>query len=162
GRWADRVPGLSDPERRAYLAEIAMMMDDRKQRLGQHAAETAPPWAGKAPGPIPAHPDDPAGWGHKTASSGASPGTYAPPPPTDPTGPEPPQDPPDQRPAWHEAFQALGPTDSPDVRAIPDGRLWLIRDTYAAETHWAPRHVGKELRLVRMGAQNADLGAIRE
>jgi hypothetical protein len=44
---------------------------------------------------------------------------------------------------------------------MPDGRLWLIRDTYSAETCWAPRHVGKELRLVRMGAQNAELDAIR-
>jgi hypothetical protein len=42
-----------------------------------------------------------------------------------------------------------------------DGRLWLIRDTYAAETAWAPRHVGRELRLARLGAINADLGAIR-
>ena len=42
-----------------------------------------------------------------------------------------------------------------------DGRLWLIRDTYAAETAWAPRHVGRELRLARLGAANADQGAIR-
>jgi hypothetical protein len=44
---------------------------------------------------------------------------------------------------------------------MPDGRLWLIRDTYAAETAWAPRHVGKELRLSRLGAFDATLGAIR-
>ena len=42
-----------------------------------------------------------------------------------------------------------------------DGRLWLIRDTYAAETAWAPRHVGRELRLARLGAVNADQSAIR-
>jgi hypothetical protein len=47
------------------------------------------------------------------------------------------------------------------VRAIPDGRLWLIRDTYTAETCWAPQHVGKELHLVRLGAANAELDAIR-
>ena len=44
---------------------------------------------------------------------------------------------------------------------MPDGRLWLIRGTHAAETAWAPRHVGKELRLVRLGAFDAGLGAIR-
>jgi hypothetical protein len=44
---------------------------------------------------------------------------------------------------------------------MTDGRLWLLRDTYAAETAWAPRHVGKWLRLVRLGAANADLGATR-
>ena len=44
---------------------------------------------------------------------------------------------------------------------MPDGRLWLLRDTYAAQTAWAPRHVGKELRLARLGAFDAALGAIR-
>ena len=72
--------------------------------------------------------------------------------PDDPIGPEPSREAPDQRAAWHEAFTALGPVDGPDVRAMTDGRLWLLRDTYTAETAWAPRHVGKELRLVRLGA----------
>jgi hypothetical protein len=44
---------------------------------------------------------------------------------------------------------------------MPDGRLWLLRDTYAAQTAWAPRHPGKELRLSRLGAFDAALGAIR-
>ena len=43
----------------------------------------------------------------------------------------------------------------------PDGRLWLLRDTYGIQTAWAPRHVGKELRLFRLGAFDAALGAIR-
>jgi hypothetical protein len=81
--------------------------------------------------------------------------------PGDPIGPEPSHHSPDQRAAWHDAFLALGPTEGPDVRSMPDGRLWLIRDTYTAETCWAPRHVGNELRLVRLGAQNAELEAIR-
>jgi hypothetical protein len=81
--------------------------------------------------------------------------------PDDPIGPEPSHDSPDQRAAWHEAFLAFGPADGPDVRGMPDGRLWLVRDTYTAETHWAPRHVGKELRLVRLGATNAELDAVR-
>ncbi len=44
---------------------------------------------------------------------------------------------------------------------MPDGRLWLLRDACAAETAWAPPHVGKELRLARLGGANADLGAVR-
>jgi hypothetical protein len=44
---------------------------------------------------------------------------------------------------------------------MPDGRLWLARDSYAAQTAWAPRHVGKELRLSRLGAFDAALGVIR-
>ena len=44
---------------------------------------------------------------------------------------------------------------------MPDGHLWLVRDTYAAETAWAPRHVGRELRLSRLGTFDAALGALR-
>ena len=44
---------------------------------------------------------------------------------------------------------------------MPDGRLWLARDAHAAATAWAPRYVGKELRLARLGAFDAGLGAIR-
>jgi hypothetical protein len=44
---------------------------------------------------------------------------------------------------------------------MSDGRRWLIRDTYTTETVWAPRHVGKELRLAQLGTANADQGATR-
>jgi hypothetical protein len=44
---------------------------------------------------------------------------------------------------------------------MPDGRLWLLRDSYAAQTAWAPRHVGKELRLAQLGTFDAALGVIR-
>ena len=79
----------------------------------------------------------------------------------DPIGPEPSHRTPDRRAAWHQAFAALGLADSPGVGAMPDGQLWLLRDTYAAQTAWAPRHVGKELRLARLGAFDTALGAIR-
>jgi hypothetical protein len=81
--------------------------------------------------------------------------------PDDPLGPEPGPEAPDQRAAWHEAFAVLGPAGQPDVRAIPDGRLWLVRDAYAAETAWAPPYVGKELRLSRLGAFDTALSALR-
>ena len=161
GPWSGRVPQLPDPGRHAYLTEIAAMMDDRKQRIGQHTAQHPPPWAIKALGPVPADPAARQEWQNKAASIGAYRETYGYDHPDDPIGPEPTRDAPDQRAAWHEAFLALGPADGPDVRAMPDGRLWLIRDTYAAETAWAPRHVGKELRLARLGAANADRDAIR-
>jgi hypothetical protein len=161
GPWAERIPSLPDPERRAYLAEIAAMMDDRKQRLGQHAAQTTPAWAIAALGSVP---DDAAArqdWERKASSIAAYRETYSYDHPDDPIGPEPTQDIPDQRASWHEAFLALSPADQPEIRTMRNGRLWLIRDTYAAETAWAPRHVGRELRLARLGGTNADLGAIR-
>ena len=161
GPWAERVPQLPDFERRAYLAEIAAMMDGRKQRLGQHAAQFAPAWAITALGPLP---DDAAArqeWERKASSIAAYREMYGYNHPDDPIGPEPTRDTPDQRAVWHEGFLALGPAGQPDVRAMWDGRLWLIRDTYAAETAWAPRHVGRELRMARLGAINADQSVIR-
>ena len=49
---------------------------------------------------------------------------------------------PDIRAAWHEALAALGPADGPDVRGMPDGMLWHLRDTYPIETAWALKWVG--------------------
>jgi len=81
--------------------------------------------------------------------------------PTEPIGPEPTAGTPDKRAAWHEAFAALGPVDGPDVRALPDGSLLHMRDTYPVETAWAPQWVGDELRHVRGGAEEAHLAALR-
>jgi hypothetical protein len=44
---------------------------------------------------------------------------------------------------------------------MPDGTLLHLRDTYPIETGWAPQWVGDELRQVRLGAQEAQLAAIR-
>jgi hypothetical protein len=145
GPWASRVPQLADPERQAYLTEIAAMMDDRTQRLGQHAAQHPPRWAATALGPVPADPAARRDWETKASAIGAYREMYGYDHPNDPIGSEPARQAPDQRAAWHEAFAALGPADGPDVRAMPDGRLWLIRDTYAAETAWP------ELNQTRLG-----------
>jgi hypothetical protein len=53
GPWSGQVPALTDTERRSYLAEIATLMDARKDRTGEHAAGHAPPWAVTALGPVP-------------------------------------------------------------------------------------------------------------
>ena len=59
GPWSAQVPAIADPERRAYAAEIAAMMDARKDRIGEHAAEHAPPWVITALGPRPPAPPQP-------------------------------------------------------------------------------------------------------
>jgi len=161
GPWARRVPQLPDPDRHAYLTGVAALMDDRTRRLGQHTARTVPAWAITALGPVPADPAAQEDWERKAAPIAAYREMYGFDHPGDPIGPDPSHRTPDQRAAWHHAFLTLGRVDGPDVRAMPDGRLWLLRDTYAAQTAWAPRHVGKELRLSRLGAFDAALGAIR-
>jgi hypothetical protein len=161
GPWTSRVPQLPEPARQAYLTEVAALMDDRTRRLGQYTARTAPAWAITALSPVPADPATRQHWADSAALIAAYREMYGYDHPGDPIRPEPSHQAPDQRAAWHQAFTALSPTAGPDVRAMPDGRLWLLHDTYAAETAWAPRHVGKELRLSRLGAFDAALGAIR-
>jgi conjugative relaxase-like TrwC/TraI family protein len=160
GLWSAQVPAIADPGRRAWLTGIAALMDARKDRLGEHAADHALPWAVAALGPVPAHPPDRLGWQNKAASIGAWRELSGYHHPTDPIGPEPATAAPDLRAAWHEALTALGPADGPDVRGMPDGRLLHLRDTYPIETAWAPRYVGDELRQVRAAAWNARLAAL--
>jgi hypothetical protein len=136
-------------------------MDDRTRRLGEHTAQTAPAWAITALGPVPADPAARQHWTDEAAPLAAYREMYGYDHPRDPIGPEPSHRTPEQRAAWHQAFTALGPSTGPDVRFMTYGRLWLLRDAYAAQTAWAPRHVGKELRLSRLGAFDAGLAAIR-
>jgi hypothetical protein len=161
GSWREQVPKIADPERAAFAAQIADMMDARKVRIGEHAAENALPWALTALGPVPDNPPDRLEWQRRAASIGAYRELSGHDHPTEPIGPEPIAADPDKRAAWHEAFAALAPIDGPDVRGLPDGTLLHLRDTYPIETAWAPKWVGDELRQVRLAAREAHLAAIR-
>ena len=161
GPWPAQLPAIADPERRAYATEIAAMMDARKDRIGEHAAQNTPPWAVNALGPVPDHPLNRLDWQHRAASIGAYRELSGHSDPADPIGPEPATAAPDIRAAWHEALAALGPADGPDVRGMPDGTLLHLRDTYPIETAWAPQYVGDELRQVRAAASDARLAGLR-
>ena len=159
--WSEQVPALADPERRAYVAEIAALMDARTDRIGEHAASHPPAWATAALGPVPAHPPGRLEWQKRAAAIGAWRELSGYDDPADPIGPEPAAAAPDVRAAWHQALAALGPAGGLDVRGMPDGRLLHLRDTYPIETAWAPRYVGDELRQVRAAAWDARLAALR-
>ena len=159
--WAEQVPRLADPERQDYVEQIAQLMDERKERIGEHAAEQQPPWAVAALGPVPDDPADRLAGSSAPASIGAYRELYGYQHPAEPIGPEPAGDSPDKRAAWHEAFAALGTGGDAQVRGMTDGMLLHLRQTYPAETAWAPPWVGDELRQVRQGGENARLAAIR-
>jgi hypothetical protein len=86
-------------------------MDARKDRIGEHAAEDALPWAVAALGPVPEHPLDRLDWQKRAASIGAWRELSGYHHRTEPIGPEPAAAAPDTRAAWHEAFAALGPAE---------------------------------------------------
>jgi len=104
GSWRGQVPDIADPKRGAFVAQIADMMDARKLRIGEHAAENALPWAVNALGPVPDHPLDRLEWQRRASSIGAYRELCGRDHPTEPIGPEPVAADPDKRAAWHEAF----------------------------------------------------------
>jgi hypothetical protein len=159
--WSAQIPDIADPERQAFATDVAAMMDQRKERIGEHVAEYALPWAINALGSVPEHPLDRLEWQRRASAIGAYRELYGYHDPTEAIGPEPVRGTPDKRAAWYEAFAALGPVDGPDVRGLPDGSLLHMRDTYPIETAWAPKWVGDELRQVRGGAEQAHLSAVR-
>jgi hypothetical protein len=159
--WSAQPTGIADPERRAYARQIAALMDARKQRIGEHAAATALPWAVGALGPVPDDPLSRSEWQQRAASIGAYRELSGYNHPTDPVGPEPAAGAPDLRAAWHEALAVLAPAVGPDVRGMTDGTLLHLRATYRLETAWAPPWAGNELRQSRVGARDARLAALR-
>jgi len=115
GPWSVQVPPIADPERRAFAAEIAALMDARKDRIGEHAAENTLPWAVNALGPVPDHPLNRLDWQQRASSIGAYRELSGHCDPADPIGPEPAAAAPDIRAAWHDALAALGPADGPEI-----------------------------------------------
>ena len=159
--WSAQLPEITDPEQRAYAAQIAPLLDARKERIGEHAVTIAADWAVCELGPVPEDPAARRQWQHRAASVGAYRELSGHQHPADPIGPEPATGSPDLRAAWHEALAALSPADGPDVRGMTDGLLIHLRDTYPIETVWAPPWVGDQLRQARTGARDARLAALR-
>jgi AAA domain-containing protein/TrwC relaxase len=134
GPWSARLPEIGDPGRRAFAGQIAVLMDERTERIGAHAAEHWLPWAVNAIGPVPGDPASRAEWQRRAASIGAWRELSGHDDPADPIGPEPTGGDPDIRAAWYEALGAIGPVNGPDVRGMTDGMLLHLRDTYPIET----------------------------
>jgi hypothetical protein len=161
GPWTAQPTGITDPERHSYAARIAALMDERKARIGEHAAATALPWAVAALGPVPEDQPGRLAWQQRASSVGAYRELSGYGHPADPIGPEPVTGTPDLRATWHEALAAIGTTGAPGVRGLTDGTLLHLRDTYPIETAWAPPWTGGELRQARAGAWEARLAALR-
>jgi conjugative relaxase-like TrwC/TraI family protein len=160
--WAEQVPRAADPARQAYLDQLARLMDDRTQRIGEHVAQHPPSWILAALGPVPADPDGRARWQQRASIIGAYREMHGYQHPADPIGPEPPAAMPDQRAAWHHALASLAlPGDANGVRGLPDAALWHVRDTYQADTAWAPPWPGDQLRQARRVARDAGLATTR-
>jgi hypothetical protein len=147
--WSEQVPFAPEADRQQYLHDLAVAMDARKERIGEFAAETSPAWAVNSLGPAPEDPLDRLEWQQRAAHIGAYRELYGWDHESDPIGMEPTGDAPEKRAAWHAAWAAVTRTDEASVADHPDRRLHFMRDTYEAETRWAPQFPGERLRTLR-------------
>jgi conjugative relaxase-like TrwC/TraI family protein len=159
--WSAQIPETHDPERCRFLTQLAAAMDDRRRRIGEHAAATSRPWALAALGAVP---DDPAArldWERKAAAIGSYRELTGHDHPEDPIGPEPATGSPDLRAAWHEARSALAPHDeAPHVRHLTDGQLLNLRSAWTQDTR-VPDLTADQLRQTLTAAGHANLGILR-
>ena len=112
--WSAQVPATSDAERSRFLIQLAAVMDDRRCRIGEHAAANRFPWALTALGPFPDDPAERLAWQHKAAAIGTYRELSGHDHPDNPIGPEPAANNPDLRAAWHAARTSLVPDHARD------------------------------------------------
>jgi hypothetical protein len=107
--WTAQVPQTDDPERNRFFTQLATVMDDRRRRIGEHAAASTLPWAVTALGPVPDDPAERQAWHQNAAAIGTYRELSGHRSQADPIGPEPTRNNPDLRAAWHAARAALTP-----------------------------------------------------
>ncbi len=159
--WTDRPRQFDNPQIAEYEAGLRQTMDARAERLGEHAVQTSPAWALQALGPVPDDPVERLDWQQRASKIATYRELYGIQDDHEAISPEPTGNAPEMRAAWHDAFAAITRTDGVDVRTLPGRSLMHMRDSYRTETGWAPPHVGKQLRDVRLGAETMRLKAIR-
>ena len=159
--WTDRPRHFDDPEIAEHEAALRQAMDERVERLGEHAVETSPAWAIQALGPVPDDPVERLDWQQRASKIATYRELYGIGDDREVIGKEPTENAPEMRGAWHDAFLSITRGTGVDVRALPDSSLIHMRNSYQTETGWAPPHVGKQLRDVRLGADTMRHKAIR-
>jgi hypothetical protein len=140
--------------------QLAAAMDDRRRRIGEHAAASSLPWAVAALG---APPDDPAArlvWQRKAAAIGAYRELSGHDHPDDPIGPEPATGSPDLRAAWTEARAALTLDETGDIRHLTDGQLLNLRAARPGDARSTLPAVG-QLHQARAAARREPGSAAR-
>jgi hypothetical protein len=138
--WSAQVPETDDPERARFFAQLAAVMDDRRRRVGEHAAASSLPWATAALGTVPGDPAARLAWQQKAAAIGTWRELSGHDHPDDPIGPEPTASTPDLRAAWHAARAALIPEDVRDVCHMTDDELRLDEHELLSEPGQSQGH----------------------
>ena len=159
--WSAQVPQVEDPDAQRYLGELAHLMDERRERIGEDASENGRPWAVTALGPVPDEPLERLEWTGRASAIGAYRELYGWEHETEPCGPEPAGDAPEAREAWHAAHSAVTRTSGRDLSAEPDGRLLRMREQFSREYGWAPAYPAGRLETMRAAIIDRSAAAVR-
>ena len=135
--WSAQVPETADPERRRFLTQLAAAMDDRRRRIGEHAAASSLPWAVAALGAAPEDPAARLALAEQGRRDRRLPRAVRPRPPRRPDRPRARHRQPGPARRLARGPRRPQPSTRPDVRHLTDGQLLNLRDTYP-RTAWAP------------------------
>ena len=159
--WSERVPVMDDPGLQEYMQHLAEATEAKEKRTGEFIAETQPVWAIRCLGPMPEDDEGKAAWTLRAQKIESFRQRWGVGNDIEVIGHEPSPNNPEMRQEWFAAHLAVTNADEVDLKSLPDRSLWHMRNSYKDETGWAPPHVGKLLRDVRMGAATMNMKAIR-
>jgi AAA domain/TrwC relaxase len=159
--WTERVPDMADAELQEYMQRMAVSLEDRQGRLGEHAAVVEPAWALESLGPVPADPVERLDWEHRAGVMAAYRERFGVVSDAEIIGRDPGEHNPGQRAHWFEAFRAMHHAEGLNFAELPDETLMLMRKSYQVETGWAPPSVAKHLQAVRLAIEEARQMGIR-
>jgi len=159
--WTERVPAMHDPQLQKYMKELAEATEAKEKRIGEFAAENQPMWAQRCLGPVPEDEEGKAAWTARAQKIDSYRQRWGVGNDVEVIGAEPSEHNPEMRQEWFAAHLAVTNADEIDLKSLPDRSLWHMRNSYKDETGWAPPHVGKLLRDVRVGAATMNMKATR-
>ena len=131
-RWAEQVPVVADAELQQFLEELAEAMDARADRLGEFAAETAPPFLTELIGPVPENPAERLSWERKASAVMVYREVYSFARDDDAIGAEPSMSSPEKHAMWQAAYEATGSPGADDLTDVSDAQLRARAAMYTA------------------------------
>jgi conjugative relaxase-like TrwC/TraI family protein len=152
-RYTDWIPQVGNPRWQDYLERLAADADARRDQLGVDTADSQPPWAIEALGPIPADDQARGLWEQRAGVVAAHRELTGHADDTTPIGPAPKAGQAEAYASWRSAWHALGRPEADRAEAeMSDGQLLVRVRAYEREKTWAPPYVANELAGTRQAA----------
>jgi hypothetical protein len=159
--WAEWAPRTGHADWDAYLGALAAAADQRVAELGREVAEEAPAWALDTFGPVPADPQERAGWEQRAGVVAAYREFRGHADEREPLGPAPKPGQVEAYAAYRQAWRIAGrPEIDRAEHEMSDGLHRKRILAWEREKAWGPRYVGNELAGTRQAADQHRRNAV--